>query len=119
MPTYPTMPVNSKPMQNQGTAWLALKVSNVDFFLWNQKTAGNPTGKMTGSIVRPDNTAVTLAEGEIVLLDAAAETVKILLAASTLTLVGNYKVFAKFKFDDGWIAAEPVQFTVVDDPTQG
>lgn len=113
---YPTMDIDAVPTAGKTAAYKPLLIEGVDLYRWLVDTAGDLTGKLKGTLIKPDNTTVQKAyaatDSPISLLNTEPKYIKVLLQPSDISTPGTYGFVAEFKQADGWLVAPKVEFEV-------
>ncbi len=113
---YPTMDIDAIPTAGKTHAYIPLLVQDVDLYRWLVDTAGTLTGKLKGTLIKPDNTTIqkvyAAGDSPITLLNTEPKYIKILLSPTDIPNPGTYGFVAEFKQADGWLVAPKVEFTV-------
>ena len=113
---YPTMDIGSVPIAGKTNAYIPLPVEGIDLYRWLVDTAGTFTGKLQGTLTKPDNSTVSkvyaITDSPIALLNTEPPYIKVLLQTTDISSAGTYKFVAEFKQGSGWLVAPPVSFTV-------
>lgn len=115
---YPTMDLEAVPTAGKTNAYIPLLIEGVDLYRWLVDTAGVFTGKLKGTLIKPDSATVAkvyaASDSPIDLLNTEPKFIKVLLETTDIPLAGVYGFVAEFKQEDGWLVAPKVEFTVVD-----
>lgn len=114
---YPTMDIGAIPTAGKTSAYIPLLVEGVDLYRWLVDTAGVYTGKLKGTLIKPDNSTVpkvwAASDSPILLMNTEPKYIKLLLTPADIATPGTYGFVAEFKQADGWLVTPRVSFTVV------
>jgi hypothetical protein len=113
---YPTMEVGANPIAGKTSAYIPLAIKDIDLYSWLLDTGGTFTGKLQGTLFKPDNTTVSkiyaTSDSPILLLNTEPKYIKVLLTTTDIASPGTYGFVAEFKQGAGWLVAPKVTFTV-------
>jgi hypothetical protein len=113
---YPTMELDAIPTAGKTNAYIPLPIEGIDLYRWLVDTAGNLTGKLKGTLIKPDQSTVqkvyAASDSPILLLNTTPKYIKVLLMPTDISTPGVYGFVAEFKQADGWLVAPKVEFTV-------
>jgi hypothetical protein len=114
---YPTMDIGASPTAGKTNAYIPLLIEGVDLYRWLVDTAGTFTGKLKGTLIKPDASTVSkvwaASDSPILLMNTEPKYIKVLLETTDIAAAGTYQFVAEFKQADGWLVAPPVSFTVI------
>jgi hypothetical protein len=114
---YPTMDIGAIPTAGKTNAYIPLLIEGVDLYRWLVDTTGNLTGKLKGTLIKPDNTTVekvyAASDSPITLMNTEPKFIKVLLTPVDIASAGTYGFVAEFKQADGWLVAPRVDFQVI------
>lgn len=110
------MDIGSNPIAGKTNAYIPLPIEGIDLYRWLVDTTGVFTGKLKGTLTKPDNTTVSkvyaTTDSPIALLNTEPPYIKVLLQITDIASPGVYGFVAEFKQADGWLVAPKVNFTV-------
>jgi hypothetical protein len=110
------MDIGAIPTVGKTHAYLPLLIEGVDLYRWLIDTTGDFTGKLKGTLIKPDNSTVNkvyaASDSPIDLLNTEPKFIKVLLTPSDIASAGTYGFVAEFKQADGWLVAPRVDFVV-------
>jgi hypothetical protein len=114
---FPTMNIGATPTAGKTNAYIPLLIEDVDLYRWLVDTAGAYSGKLKGTLTKPDNSTVAkvwaASDSPILLMNTEPKYIKLLLTPTDIASAGTYSFVAEFKQADGWLVAPKVTFTVV------
>lgn len=113
---FPTMDIGAVPVAGKTNAYIPLLIEGVDLYRWLVDTTGTLTGKLKGTLIKPDNSTVSkvyaTTDSPISLLNTEPKYIKVLLQITDIASPGTYGFVAEFKQADGWLIAPRVSFVV-------
>lgn len=113
---YATMELGSSPTAGKTNAYIPLPIVDIDLYNWLVDTGGTFTGKLKGTLIKPNASTVSKvwasSDSPISLLNTEPGYIKVLLAPSDIDVSGTYFFVAEFKHGDGWLTAPRITFTV-------